>query len=112
MAYYQTAAGQKDPHLASVYTTLALLRCRQDRLEDALDCYAQAASATERFFGKNRNYASICYDAAIVARALGRADAGERLQQAAGLYEALEGAESPLAQKARSLLAGWEGESE
>lgn len=109
MAYYQTAAGQRDPHLASAYMAMAALRCGQDRLEEALSCYDQAVSATERFFGKNRNYASASYDAALVAHALGRADAVERLKQAGSLYEALDGPESPAAQKARQLLTQWEG---
>lgn len=109
MAYYQTAAGQCDPHLASAYTTLASLRCREDRLEDALECYDQATSATERFFGKNQNYASATYNAALVAHALGKPDAMERLKQAIALYETLQSSESPAIVKALQLLAQWEG---
>lgn len=111
MAYYQGSSGLQNPHLASAYTTLAALRCRQERLEDALDCYRQAAAATERFFGKNRNYASIIYDAALVAHALGREDALERLREAAALYETRLSSESPEAEKARRLLAQWEREA-
>ncbi|MDE7242872.1 MAG: tetratricopeptide repeat protein [Oscillospiraceae bacterium] len=72
MLYYESPAGTHDPHLANAYTTLAALRCRQDRLEDALAYYAQAASATERFFGKNQNYTAILHDAALVSQALER----------------------------------------
>ena len=72
MVYYESPAGEHDPHFANAYATLAALHRRQNRLEEALECYKQAASAVERFFGKNENYNAVLRDAAAVSRALGR----------------------------------------
>lgn len=107
MAYYQSPAGEHDPHLANAYTTLASLRFRQGRLEDALACYTKAAAATEHFFGKNENYASLLYDTALVAHALGRADATAYLSQAVAIYETLQESADPMRNQAQQLLAEW-----
>lgn len=107
MAYYQGPAGERDPHLANGYSTLAALRCRQGRLEEALEAYDRAAAAMERFFGRNLNCAAALYGGAVAARGLGRADSRSRMEEAAALYEALQGPGGEMAEKARRLLADW-----
>lgn len=99
ITYYQSPEGRQDSHFPNAYVALAALRCQQDHMEEALDCYDQSAATTERFFGQNPQYA-----AALIALALKREDCAARLEEAAALWGRLQGPDSPRAEKARSLL--------
>lgn len=104
IAYYRSPEGRQDPHYPSAYATLAALRCRQDRLEEALECYDRSAAGTERFFGQNPQYAAARYDAALIAYVLKREDCASRMEEAVSLWERLQGSASPKAGKMRRLL--------
>jgi len=107
MEYYDGPSGALDPHQSAAYSSLAAIRYRQGRLQEAWDAYKKAASVTLRFFGKTLDYAAILYGSAIVAHDLDLEESLSLLQEAIHLYDKLLGKGNSSSVSARQLLRQW-----
>jgi tetratricopeptide (TPR) repeat protein len=74
---------EENVHHAAALTTLGAIRFRKGNYHDSLAAFSQALELTERFFGKNVEYAVTRHNLATVYRALGDLDAAIIQQRAA-----------------------------
>ncbi|MBE5061842.1 tetratricopeptide repeat protein [Lachnospiraceae bacterium DSM 108991] len=77
------AAGGRDPHFASLLSTWADVCCARKDYDSAAVYLGQALAVIESFFGKNRSYAIVSQNLALVLDKNGHPDEASALRQEA-----------------------------